>query len=217
MLKKTVLVIMTKWPATLRCKSRLSNDIGAQKASCIQKKLIFHTISAAKKLNEKLAIDITLAVEGIGLKKARRWGNILGIKNVSLQGKGNLGERMRRQLIKIRREKNTHRNTDYKVIIIGSDLPMLSTNELESAFQELENNHFVIGPSKDGGYWLIGLSKELLMPLTCIPFEGIHWGGDSVLSQTLYQIKRHKLNYKVINTHNDIDNILDLKPWLRLK
>ncbi len=207
---------MTKWPAAFRCKSRLSNDIGAEQASRIQRELIAHTTSVAKKLKEKCCLDIVLAVEGIGIKKARQWGGVLGIKNISLQGHGTLGERMKRQLLKIKNEKNNFKNTDYNIIVIGTDLPSLSVIELENAFQELKKHSLVIGPAEDGGYWLIGFSKELLKPVTSIPFRGINWGSNSVLKQTLCQINKHKVSYKLLTSHNDVDNVLDLKPWLTL-
>ncbi len=207
---------MTKWPAAFRCKSRLGTDIGAAPAAAIQMKLIAHTTSVAKKLKEKCSIDTILAIEGIGLKKATKWGEDLGIKNICLQGEGSLGERMKRQLIKIKKGSGILNNSGHKIIIIGSDLPLLSAHDIENGFKELNSHELVIGPSEDGGYWLIGFSEKLLNPITSIPFEGIDWGGDSVLTQTLYKIKKHKVTYKVLNSHNDIDRALDLTPWLSL-
>ena len=72
----------------------------------------------------------------------------------------------------------------------------------------------VLGPSKDGGYWLIGLSNKLLNPLCNWPFSGIKWGSDKVLEETIRLASLNQINYQLLQTKNDLDNILDLSPWL---
>ena len=90
---------MAKWPAFGRCKSRLSNDIGKINSLRIQKSMFNHTISVAKFLENQNYLDISLAITGIGLKSSRRWCKDLGINNFNFQGKGCLGERMKRQIL----------------------------------------------------------------------------------------------------------------------
>ena len=89
---------MAKWHAYGRCKNRLSKDIGKISSAKVQKKMTGHTISVAKFLESKGLIDISLAISGLGLKNSKRWSNELGIKNFNLQGRGCLGEKMRRQI-----------------------------------------------------------------------------------------------------------------------
>ena len=72
----------------------------------------------------------------------------------------------------------------------------------------------VLGPSKDGGYWLIGLSNRLLNPLCSWPFSGISWGTDKVLQATIRFASSNQVDYKLIETKNDLDNIKDLSLWL---
>ena len=79
---------MTRWPAAIRCKKRLSQTIGASKAAAIQRKLILHTIAVAKDLQEKGYLEIQLAVEGIGNKKISRWASSYAIDQAGYQGKG---------------------------------------------------------------------------------------------------------------------------------
>ena len=90
---------MAKWHAYGRCKTRLSRAIGKFCSANLQKKMTSHTISTAQYIENKGLIDISLAISGIGFKKSKRWANELGIRNFSLQGKGCLGEKMRRQII----------------------------------------------------------------------------------------------------------------------
>ena len=56
-------------------------------------------------------------------------------------------------------------------IFIGTDLPSISHLDLIQALEILQQKEMVIGPSTDGGYWLIGLSKKLLEPLCTWPFS----------------------------------------------
>ena len=90
---------MAKWHAFGRCKTRLSKDIGKVSSANLQKKMTEHTISVAKYLEKKGLIDISLAISGLGLKKSKRWCNELGVKNFNLQGRGCLGEKMKRQIL----------------------------------------------------------------------------------------------------------------------
>ena len=64
---KTTIVLMTKWHAINRCKSRLSKDIGAFKAAKIQEKLTNHTINVAKRIQKEGLADIKVAIDGIGI------------------------------------------------------------------------------------------------------------------------------------------------------
>ena len=50
---KPTIVLMTKWHAIFRCKSRLAKDIGAFKAAKIQEKLTNHTINVAKEIQKE--------------------------------------------------------------------------------------------------------------------------------------------------------------------
>ena len=91
--------MMAKWHAYGRCKNRLSKDIGKISSAKVQREMTEHTVSVAKFLEKKGLIDISLAISGLGFKNSKRWSNELGIKNFNLQGKGCLGEKMRRQIL----------------------------------------------------------------------------------------------------------------------
>ena len=96
---KALLIIMAKWHGFGRCKTRLSKDIGKSNSAKIQSVMTKHTISVAKSLQKTKLIDISIAISGLGEKNCRRWSKQLGIKRFNLQGKGCLGEKMKRQII----------------------------------------------------------------------------------------------------------------------
>ncbi len=208
------IVLMTKWHAIFRCKSRLANDIGAFKAAKIQKRLTNHTINVLKKIQKAGLADIKVAIDGIGIKSAKRWAVLNKIKKVGIQGAGNLGTKMKRQFLKTHYEKNLSHQIRNPILIIGSDLPSISHSELMQAIQILNHKEMVLGPSSDGGYWLIGLSKKLLNPLCSWPFSGISWGSDKVLQETTRLASLNQIDYQLLQTKNDLDNIIDLSPWL---
>ena len=211
---KPTIVLMTRWHAIYRCKSRLSKDIGAYKAAKIQEKLTFHTISVAKKIQKEGLADVKVVIDGIGINSAKRWGITNKFKKVDTQGGGNLGTKMKRQFLKTYSEKNISNQIHSSIVMIGTDLPSISHLDLIQAIQILNHKEMVLGPSTDGGYWLIGLSNKLLNPLLAWPFSGISWGTDKVLRETIRLATLNQINYQLLQTKNDLDNFLDLSPWI---
>ena len=214
---KSIIVLMTRWHSIFRCKSRLSNEIGALKAAKIQERLTKHTINVAKEVEKEGLADIKVAIDGIGIKAAKRWAIINKIKTIAPQGPGNLGTKMRRQFLKTYANKTTSHQIPKSILLIGTDLPSISHFELIKAIQVLNYKEMVLGPSEDGGYWLIGLSNKLLNPLCSWPFSDIKWGTDQVLQKTIRLASVNQIDYQLLQTKNDLDNVSDLSPWLDYK
>ena len=214
---KPTIVLMTRWHAIYRCKSRLSNDIGAFKAAKIQEKLTNHTIKVAKLIQKEGLADIKVAIDGIGIKAAKKWALLNEIKTVDIQGPGNLGTKMKRQFLETHSRKNLSHQIRNPILLIGTDLPSISHFELIQALQILKHKDMVLGPSSDGGYWLIGLSNKVLNPLCNWPFSGICWGTDKVLQKTIQLASLNQINYQLLQNKNDLDNVMDLSPWLDYK
>lgn len=91
-----------------------------------------------------------------------------------------------------------------KVIIIGTDLYNLDQADLEEAFKSLDNADYVLGPARDGGYYLLGMKRpdELI-------FRNKSWGSDRVLSQTLEDLRDEKV--VLLPEKNDIDVLDDIR------
>ena len=196
---------MTKWPGFGRCKTRLSKDIGRANSLLIQTRIIKHTVLVAKTLQKQGLLDISLAISGIGPKSSKRWCNNLCIQLFHLQGKGTLGEKIRRQILL-----NKRNSQNKNIIIIGTDLPDLCHLDLLNTIEMFKSKDVVIGPSNDGGYWLIGFSERLFSQSFISPFIDIEWSTSNVLQKTVEAFLSLGLNISYLNTKIDIDEVNDL-------
>jgi hypothetical protein len=200
---------MAKWHGFGRCKTRLAKDIGKINSAKVQSVMTNHTISVAKSLQKIKLIDISIAISGLGKKNCRRWSKELGIRKFNLQGKGCLGEKMKRQIIINKRF--CTQNKIKNIIFIGTDLPDLCHLDLLNTINELKQNDLILGPSNDGGYWLIGLSEKIISKHLNLPFINIKWGEKDVLQNTLDNFVSTKLKYKFLDKKIDIDTIFDIE------
>ena len=206
---KSLLIIMAKWHGYGRCKTRLAKDIGKSNSAKVQSVMTHHTITVAKSVQKIKLIDISIAISGLGEKNCRRWSKELGIKKFNLQGKGCLGEKMKRQIIINKRF--CTQNKIKNIIFIGTDLPDLCHLDLLNTLRELKQNDLILGPSNDGGYWLIGLSAKIISKHINLPFINIRWSKENVLQNTIDNFAITKLKYKLLNKKIDIDTIIDLE------
>ena len=200
---------MAKWHGFGRCKTRLSKDIGKINTTKVQNIMTKHTISVARSLQKKGLIDISLAISGLGFRNCKKWSKELGIKNFNLQGRGCLGEKMKRQ-IQIN-EKFCKKKNIKNIIFIGTDLPDLCHLDILKTIELLKHNDIILGPSNDGGYWLIALSEKILCNHLYLPFININWGKEKVLQNTINNFSSIDLNYKYLNKKIDIDTIFDIE------
>ncbi len=200
---------MAKWHGFGRCKTRLSKDIGKSNSAKVQSVMTNHTISVAKYLQKFKLIDISIAISGLGEGNCRKWSKELGIKKFNLQGKGCLGEKMKRQIII--NKKFCTQNKIKNIIFIGTDLPDLCHLDLVNTIKELKHNDLILGPSNDGGYWLIGLSEKIISKNIHLPFINIKWSKETVLQDTIDNFASINLKYKFLNKKIDIDKIVDIE------
>ena len=93
-------------------------------------------------------------------------------------------------------------------ILIGTDLPTLSTMVYHQALQALSVHDVVLGPTLDGGYYLIGLRKS-------VPdlFEEIPWSTDKVFALTQHKAQQLGLSIGLLPTLRDLDTIEDLHQF----
>ena len=210
--KRPTIVVMARWPAPGRCKTRLAGEVGSESAARIQTQLTKHTIAVAKILAKEKLAEIQLAISGPSSKEAKRWSRKEGLENIYCQGEGALGLRMRKQVL-FAQKRQPQEKAGRTTILIGSDLPTLCKLDLIHAIEKLKTHELVLGPSSDGGYWLIGLTGRLVKPVVKWPFYGIRWGSDQVLEQTIQRAKSEGINHGLLREQNDIDKIEDLSPW----
>lgn len=95
-----------------------------------------------------------------------------------------------------------------KIILIGSDTPYITKDIFDETFTNLRNNDIVLGPSIDGGYYLVAFNKQTFYTDT---FKNIAWSTSEVLNQT--QQRLHEKRVYLLKELNDIDIIEDLEDF----
>ena len=188
---EALLIIFTRNPEPGKVKTRLAKDVGDITAFKIYNFLLEHTVSVTKNLAVSKEVYYS---EGIAQNDI--WETEIFTKKLQ-QGEG-LGERMKNAF------EEGFKNGYQNIIIIGSDLYDLQREDLEKAFQLLQEKHAVIGPATDGGYYLLGMNQ--LLPEV---FENKKWGTSSVLEDTLKNLKGK--NIGLLEARNDVDYYSDIK------
>lgn len=180
-----------------KAKTRLAKTVGDEEALNVYVKLLEITRDQVVRLNTKKEVWYAWSIAENDL-----WNEKLFQKRVQIEG--DLGAKMKDAFSK------SFEEGDDKVILIGSDCPTLSTSIMEKAFKLLDENDVVFGPSKDGGYYLIGMSSyhpEVL--------EEITWSSEMVMQQTEERAAIHNLSLAKLVELNDIDNENDWNEYLK--
>lgn len=192
----SLLIVFIKNPQKGRVKTRLAQSVGEERALEIYKKLLDHT----RKVARDVAVNKQVWYSQF-IPENDAWDKAQFEKK--LQRGGNLGERMQNAF----REAFTE---DYsKVVIIGSDCAEITAEIIDQAYRKLEDYDLVVGPSADGGYYLLGMNHfypEL--------FDDIAWSTSDVLSATLEKAAKLNLSSALLPKLNDVDN---RKDWLAVK
>ncbi|WP_299434770.1 DUF2064 domain-containing protein [uncultured Aquimarina sp.] len=94
------------------------------------------------------------------------------------------------------------------VITIGNDTPHLKKHHLLESVKQLENNKFVLGPSADGGFYLMGLHKSQFNRST---FLKLPWQSKDLAKSISLLIKTAKIEVALLEVLHDIDTVEDLK------
>ncbi len=212
---ENALIIFLKYPEPGKVKTRLAQDIGNEKACAIYKSLaenVIKNIFAKNPGTYDVHIFFTPADKETEIKdwlKPFIHGN-RGVKTQFSHQEGrNLGERMSNAFKEILQEKGCK-----KCIMIGTDCPEIDATLIENAFDVLKEKDVVIGPCKDGGYYLLGMSR--LIPVSFEQgfisdlFVDIDWSTDRVFEQTMEKIRENNLSCSILKTLVDIDTIEDL-------
>jgi rSAM/selenodomain-associated transferase 1 len=194
------ILVFVRAPEAGRVKTRLAASIGADAALRVYRRLAEHTVGQALAVaGAEVRVHFTPAdAEAVV-------GAWLGAGPALLpQADGDLGERMREAFA--RAFADGHR----RVVIIGSDLPEMRADLLCRAIAVLDEHQAVIGPARDGGYYLLGLTA-----LVEGIFEGIAWSTPAVLAATLERLATAGINPALLEPLTDVDEVADLPPgWL---
>lgn len=97
-----------------------------------------------------------------------------------------------------------------RVVIIGTDCLDLTREDMVAAFECLHHIDFCLGPSTDGGYYLIGMRV-----IRSEPFRDVQWGTDTVLTKTLEKVDQIEHNVNLLPEKEDIDTLATLRRFAR--
>ena len=194
-----VILVFVRAPEAGRVKTRLAADLGAEGALRVYRRLAEHTVREARAAGGELRIHFTPPDREA---EVRAW---LGDGPLYLpQSGGDLGARME-SAFRAAFDAGAER-----VVIIGSDLPDLSAALLRRAFEALDTHPAVLGPARDGGYYLLGL--RALIPGI---FAGVPWSTAEVLAVTLARLRAAGAEPALLDTLTDVDEVGDLPAgWM---
>jgi uncharacterized protein len=192
------LIIFTRYPEPGKAKTRLIPALGAAGAAALHRQMAEQTLRQARGLQKLQPLTLEVWFVGGNTDLMATW---LGEDLIfQVQPDGDLGDRL------LSAFQNAFRKGHRRVVIIGTDCPVLNTTILEQSFTTLQQSILTLGPTQDGGYYLIGLQY-------CVPelFSGIPWSTPTVFNDTLKIAERLHLMPSLLPCLYDIDLPQDLE------
>jgi rSAM/selenodomain-associated transferase 1 len=98
-----------------------------------------------------------------------------------------------------------------EVLLVGSDVPDLEACIVDRAFESLRYDDLVLGPSSEGGYYLIGFKSESFIPDI---FQGVQWNTSQVLNSTMLAARKRGRTVHVMPRRRDMDTVEDLQALM---
>jgi rSAM/selenodomain-associated transferase 2/rSAM/selenodomain-associated transferase 1 len=208
MIRAHRLIVFGRYPSPGQTKTRLIPSLGPANAAEFQRFLTEKTLKTARSAGAGDDFDWSFCYTGGSLAQIRRW---LGPQRMHYtpQDDGDLGRRMESAM------NRAFAALCSKVVLIGTDIWDLAPHHLQAAFKALDSHDLVLGPSTDGGYWLIGARRPVAV------FRNIPWGSDAVLAKTLNVAAEQGLRAFCLPPLSDVDSPQDLhalkleKEWCR--
>lgn len=192
--KRPLLLIFCKAPVKGKVKTRLAKTIGEDNALKIYQQLLRKTAEAVQ------GLDVDCHLWYSDHMTAKAFQSIRA--EISVQQGDDLGTRMAHAF---QQGFATHQ----KVIIIGTDLWSLQKQMIRTAIEQLDQHDAVLGPSTDGGYYLLG-TRYFIPQL----FENKSWSTSTVLQDTLNDLATNKVH--LLEEKTDIDTYEDLQQFPEL-
>ena len=193
-MQEAIISIFAKIPEPGSVKTRLVPELGAERAAELAEAFLEDTVAMVRKLSwAECIIAATRAFARPYFKPEEVW----------LQSEGDLGERLEKILrLALKRCR--------MVLAIGSDTPNLPPAYLDSARQALATSDAVLGPSLDGGFYLIGLKD---CPIGVL--DGIQWSHSTTLAATIAKLEQFGMKTVLTNPWFDVDSHDDLERLRR--
>ncbi len=189
------LLVFLKAPRPRTAKTRIAATLGDEAALDIYRELVATTLARVAELPDEFDVDLRFAPDDAAPEIAP-WLRP-GWRTVP-QGGGDLGARMSQAFADAFADGCTG------VVVIGTDCPDLTAEDLRAAWDALDDHDVVVGPAEDGGYWLLGTSA----PRPRL-FADIAWSSSTVLADTLSIARSDGISVRLLRRLNDIDTAQD--------
>lgn len=186
------LIIFAKNPELGKVKTRLARTIGDEKALRIYRLLLEQTFQITLPVLAEKKLYYSEFIQNVD-----QFNELVFEKHI--QEGEELGDKMYNAM------KHSFGEWADKVVLIGSDCFELNSGIIEEAFKALQESDYVLGPAKDGGYYLIGM-KELNLDV----FQNKEWSTENVFLDTLLDIKNEGKSHYLLPTLSDVDTEEDL-------
>jgi rSAM/selenodomain-associated transferase 1 len=198
------IIVFARLPVKGKVKTRLAKDLGIDFAAAFYKVCAEHTFNEILKLEKTGITPFLFCSEESEIDEIKNWSND---KFIYYSQQGNdLGERMFKAF-------NTIFDAGYNnIILVGTDAPGITADLMKDALMHLNSYRCVLGPSDDGGYYMIGLNSKLNNL-----FDGIEWSTNIVFKKTIERLEKENKSYFVMEKLIDIDTQEDLKKWKKKK
>jgi rSAM/selenodomain-associated transferase 1 len=192
---RPALIIFAKAPIPGQVKTRLSPPLTPDEAATLHGSLVLDVLERTRLSGVERYLVGSPSADHVFFKimEARH-----DVQLVTQQG-DDLGERMRHAFEAVLTR--GHR----KAVLIGTDVPLLSSSLVAQALAMLETHELVLGPALDGGYYLIGLTR--LVPEL---FTGIAWSSDRVCALTHEHARALDLRTGLLPSYRDLDTVDDV-------
>jgi hypothetical protein len=194
------LIVFARYPEPGKTKTRLMGAIGPRGAAETQRLMAEHALNQLRKLRKHRPLFIDVHHDGGNQGLMETW---LGRGfSYTPQNEGDLGRRM------LGAFSRAFRSSAHRVVLVGTDCPGVTEKILEDAFEGLGDADVVLGPTRDGGYYLIGLRRPVRDLFVAMP-----WGTDQVLDKTKTSAERIGLRVFLLKQLTDVDRPEDLWVW----
>ncbi|MCA9102403.1 MAG: TIGR04282 family arsenosugar biosynthesis glycosyltransferase [Planctomycetales bacterium] len=195
-----VLGVFAKYWQPGAVKTRLAASIGDHRAAELYRAFLTTTLVRLSPLGERRTLVFTPEQRcddfaALASVVAGRW-------QLRAQTGGDLGQRMSRFFA------DEFSGAAARVVLLGSDSPTLPLTHVQQAFERLEQHDVVLGPSDDGGYYLVGMRSYL--PAI---FSDIDWSSPRVWQQTLERGQALGVTLAQLPAWYDIDTLDELRRF----
>ena len=184
------LIVMVKFPAAGRVKTRLARDIGSVAAAWWFR----HSVRRLLRRLSDPRWQIWLSVAPDTALESSVWPAHL--PRIS-QGQGDLGQRMTAAFEALPKG---------RACLIGGDIPAVTKREIAEAFAVLGSCDAVFGPATDGGFWLTGFKRSRPLPRGL--FRDVRWSSAHALADSLATLSGQ--SHALVAELSDVDTARDL-------